>query len=101
MAEIHVGDVGTIFQITILDETGVVDVSNADAMYVYLQRPDGSVITVTPVFVNSGTDGLIKYVTQSGDLSMMGTWQIQAQIDFGTDVFNTDIQKFKVYRNLR
>lgn len=101
MSEIHVGDIGTIFQITINDQSGPVDVSNADAIQVILQLPDGGgALVKNAVLVNDGTDGIVKYTTQSGDLSQPGTWQIQGRVTFGSNVFSTDIQKFKVYRNL-
>lgn len=100
MAEIHVGDIGTIFLITVNDQDGVVDLTNVDDMYVLFRKPDDSFIQRTPVFVSTGSDGKIKYVTQSGDLDQYGTWQIQARVVFGTDVFSTDIQRFKVQRNL-
>lgn len=100
MAEIHVGDIGTTFQITVKDQDGPVDLTNVDEMYVLFKKPDDSFVQVTPVFVNTGSDGIIKYVTQAGDLDQYGTWQIQAKVIFGTDVFSTDIQRFKVQRNL-
>ena len=99
-SEIHVGDIGTVFQITVKDQTGVVNLSNVDAMYIIFKKPNDGVLQVTPVLVNDGTDGLIKYISQSGDLDQYGTWQIQARVVFGSDVFSTDIQRFKVQRNL-
>jgi hypothetical protein len=100
-SEIHVGDIGTRFEITVKDsDTTVVDLSNVDSMYVLFKKPDNSFTQVTPVFVTDGTDGRIQYTTQAGDLNQFGTWQIQAKVIFGTDVFSTDIQRFKVIRNL-
>ena len=99
-SEIHVGDVGTIFRVTIKDGDSIVDVSNVDSKTIYLQKPIGATLTKTAVYYTDGTDGIIQYVTEDGDLDQAGTWQIQAKIDFGTDVFNTNIEKFKVLRNL-
>ena len=99
-SEIHVGDIGTILRVTIYDGTEIVDVSNVDSKTIYLQKPTGETLTKTAVYYTDGTDGIIQYVTESGDLDQAGTWQIQAKIDFGTDVFNTNIEKFKVLRNL-
>ena len=99
-SEIHVGDIGTILRITVYDGTDIVDVSNVDSMTIYLQKPTGATLTKTAVYYTDGTDGIIQYVTESGDLDQAGTWQIQAKIDFGSDVFNTSIEKFKVLRNL-
>lgn len=100
LSEIHVGDVGTIFRVTIKDGDSVVDVSNVDSKTIYLQKPDGSNLTKVASYYTNGTDGIIQYVSQTGDLDQAGTWQIQAKIDFGTDIFNTNIEKFKVLRNL-
>lgn len=99
-SEIHAGDIGTIFRITIKDGDSIVDVSNVDSKIVYLQKPDSSTLTKAASYYTDGTDGIIQYTTESGDLDQVGTWQIQARIDFGTDVFNTNIDKFKVLRNL-
>ena len=99
-SEIHAGDIGTIFRITIKDGDSIVDVSNVDSKTIYLQKPDSSTRTKAASYYTDGTDGIIQYATVSGDLDQVGTWQIQARIDFGTDVFNTNIEKFKVLRNL-
>ena len=100
VSEIHVGDIGTIFRITIKDGTSIVDVSSVDSKIIYLQKPDGNTLIKNATLYTDGTDGIIQYVTESGDLDQAGTWQIQAKIDFGTDVFSTNIDKFKVYRNI-
>lgn len=100
MAEIHVGDIGTSFQVTVNDQSGIVDLSNVDNMYILFRKPDDSFKQVVPNLLTDGTDGKIQYVTQAGDLDQFGTWQIQARVVFGTDVYSTDIQRFKVLRNL-
>ena len=99
-SEIHYGDIGVNFNITVMNGTAVLDVSNADDIYIIFQRPDGSDLTKTATLVTNGTDGNIRYTSVSGDLDQIGTWQIQAKVDFGASVFSTDIQKFKVYRNI-
>lgn len=99
-SEIHVGDIGTIFRITIKDGDAIVDVSSVDSKVIYLQKPTGTTLTKNASLYTNGTDGVIQCVSESGDLDEAGTWQIQAKIDFGTDVFNTNIDKFKVLRNL-
>jgi hypothetical protein len=99
-SEIHVGDIGVVFNITIMNGAAVLNVSNANSISIIFQKPDGSDITKTAALVTNGTDGKIKYTTISGDLDQVGTWQIQARVDFGASVFSTDVQKFKVYRNI-
>ena len=99
-SEIHYGDIGVNFNITVINGTAVLNVSNANSISIIFQKPDGSDLIKTATLVTNGTDGNIKYTSVSGDLDQIGTWQIQAKVDFGASVFSTDIQKFKVYRNI-
>lgn len=99
-SEIHYGDIGVNFNITVMNGTAVLNVSNANSINVIFQKPDGSDLIKTATLVTNGIDGNIRYTSVSGDLDQIGTWQIQAKVDFGASVFSTDIQKFKVYRNI-
>jgi hypothetical protein len=99
-SEIHYGDIGVNFNITVMNGTEILNVSNANSISIIFQKPDSSDITKTASLVTNGTDGKIKYTTVAGDLDQIGTWQIQARVNFGASVFSTDIQKFKVYRNI-
>lgn len=80
-AKIHVGDVGTELVGLVVDQDEApLDVSGATELVLYLVPPAGSglpTLEKTAVFDTDGTDGLIKYVTQAGDLSVKGTWRIQ------------------------
>lgn len=99
-SEIHYGDIGVNFNITVMNGTAVLNVSNANSINIIFQKPDSSDLIKTASLITDGTDGNIRYTTVSGDLDQVGTWQIQAKVDFGASVFSTDIQKFKVYRNI-
>jgi hypothetical protein len=99
-SEIHYGDIGVNFNITVMNGTEILNVSNANSISIIFQKPDSSDLTKTAALTTNGTDGKIKYTTVAGDLDQIGTWQIQARVDFGASVFSTDIQKFKVYRNI-
>jgi hypothetical protein len=99
-SEIHAGDIGVNFNITVMNGTAVLNVSNANSISIIFQKPDGSDLIKTATLVTDGTDGNIRYTSVSGDLDQIGTWQIQAKVNFGASVFSTDIQKFKVYRNI-
>ena len=99
-SEIHYGDIGVNFNITVMNGAAVLNVSNANSISIIFQKPDSTDLTKTATLVTNGTDGKIKYTTVAGDLDQIGTWQIQARVNFGASVFSTDIQKFKVYRNI-
>ncbi len=99
--EIHKGDIGTLLKITVKDGTAPVDVSSATTKNVVLKRPAGSVLEKPAAFFTDGTDGIVTYTTVSGDMSEIGTWEIQAFLIIGTSQFNSDIKKFKVHRNVR
>lgn len=100
--EIHRGDIGTIFLATIKDEnSSVVDISNATTLKLNFLPPNtDNVISKDATFYTNGTDGKIKYVAQSGDLSVMGIWQMQGFISSPSGSWSSNIDTFKVYPNL-
>ena len=58
--EIHVGDIGTIFEITLMDDVAIVDVSTAtlagEKQFQFI-KPDGSApAAVDASFTTDGTD---------------------------------------------
>lgn len=101
LEEIRLGDIGTLFKCTIKDNEDIVDVSTATTKLLKLFKPSGSLLTKNASLFTDGTDGIITYTTVSGDLSELGTWQLQGKVEF-TEVaqFNSSIEKFKVHRNL-
>ena len=44
--------------------------------------------------------GKIKYTTVDGDLNEVGTWRMQAVVNFPTSSFRSNVKTFKVYENL-
>jgi hypothetical protein len=101
-AEIHVQDVGTIFQASIVDETGLpVDLSLSSLIQIWFQKPDQSVLTKTAVFATDGTNGVLNYTTILNDLDQPGNWKLQAFAEFGGRQVHSDIVKFKVIANLQ
>lgn len=99
-AEIHVGDIGTLFKMTIKDENSdIVDISNASVSFLF-KRPDGTVVTKSTAFYTDGTDGIATYQSESGFLNMPNIWFLQAVVDFGGTEFHSDFYKFNVIRNL-
>lgn len=98
--EIHEGDIGTIFEITLLDGDVIVDLSGATAQSILFEKPDGTTVTQTSVFKTDGTDGIIQYATIADDLVPNGKWKIQAHVTLPTGSWKSDISKFTVYPNI-
>ena len=100
--EIHRGDIGTTFVVTIKDENGsVVDVSGATTTKINFKAPNvASVLGKTASLYTDGTDGKIKYVSQSGDLYCAGMWLLQGFITTPSGSWSSDIVSFKIFPNL-
>ena len=98
--EIHMSDIGTKFKITVLDGSSTVDVSSASTKQLIFKKPGGTKLTKTASFFTDGTDGIITYDTVSGDLDEDGMWKVQGYVVITGGSFHTDIDRFKVHRNL-
>jgi hypothetical protein len=100
-ANIHIDDVGTIFERTIKDQDGtIVDISAATTSEFIFRKPDGISVIKDAVFVTDGTDGKMHYVTIPDDLDLEGFWQWQGHIILASGEWYTDILQFKVCENL-
>ena len=101
MKNLHVNDVGTIFKSTILDEDGdVVDISSLISATISFKKPNDIKIDRTPTLYTDGTDGILSYVTVSGDINMNGLWSLQVVANLSGGTYYTDIYDFRVERNL-
>lgn len=101
MSEIHVGDIGTQFIVTIQDYNGTAeDISAATTKQIILKAPDGTRLAKNAGFVTDGSDGQIVYTTVSGDMSTNGTWKIQGYVITPSGQWHTEFESFRVVRNL-
>ena len=97
MATVFVGDIGTVFEITVKDDGTVVDISGATTTKnILMLDPAGTLNTKTGEFTTNGTDGKVDYTTVSGDLDMSGTWRIQAYLKGASYDLHTSIGTFEV-----
>ena len=71
---ISLRDLGTDFEVTIMEGAAVVDVSAATALEIEFKSPGGTKTVKTASLVNDGTDGKIHYKRLSGDIARKGTW---------------------------
>ncbi len=98
--EVHLLDIGTVFEVTLKDCDTPIDISSATTQQIIFRKPDGTSVTKTAIFASDGTDGKLRYVTIADDLDQIGTWKIQAKVEIPSGTWSSNIDKFKVYSNL-
>jgi len=98
--EIHVGDVGTVFEVTVMDGEKPLDISSSTERKIFLRRPVDTVVSRDAVFTNDGIDGKMEIASESGDIDIAGVWSIQAKIIIPEGTFYTDIDQFVVEASL-
>lgn len=99
--EIHAGDIGTRFEITVLENGVAMDLSTANSVEFSFRKPDQTIVTRTASFVTNGVDGKVKYTTQEGDLDQKGAWRMQIHVVFTSTRWHSNIQNFTVYENIK
>jgi hypothetical protein len=101
-AEIHKGDVGIRFIVTIYKTDGSLrDVSGFTTKQMIFKKPSGTLITKDTSFYTDGTDGKIYYTTDSASvLDEVGNWQMQVYLTDGATTKRLNINNFIVYINL-
>ena len=98
--EVHLNDIGTVFRQTVYDCSTVLDVSGASDIELIFRKPNKTLLTVVAALTTDGTDGQIQYTSASGDLDQLGEWQIQPRVQFASNQWFGNVNKFRVYKNL-
>jgi len=98
--EIHVGDVGTLFIVTVMENDAILDISSAITKQIIFKSPSGTRKVKDAEFVNGGIDGKLSYETEANDLNKAEGWSIQVYLEFTSGAWHTDIATFHVYENL-
>lgn len=99
----HVGDKLTDFQVLIQDtdisgNLSTLDVSTCTNKYIIIADPDGNETQFDAGFLNTGTDGIIRYINSSSTLlDEPGAWKYWARVIFpDTGDFTTNPATFEV-----
>lgn len=103
MADVHVGDIGTCFRLTVLRSDGTVEsqLGSATVRRIKLKDPSGTTTTKTATLYTNGSDGKMQYTTTAAtELATAGTWQVQGYIELGGGKWHTSIASFNVVSNL-
>lgn len=99
MTEVQFGDIGAVFEVTVENEDGIIDVSTASTKKIIFRKSDGTTLIKTASFASDGTDGIIKYVSQEDDIDTLGIWEYQSYTIIGSEKLYGRIFKFRVLRN--
>ena len=91
-------DIGTIFELTVRDESGtVVNLATATVLQIRFRTPSGILLTKTAVLTGNGTDGKMQYTSLLNDISEEGVWYIQGWVEFSsTPKFATSSAQLEV-----
>jgi hypothetical protein len=101
MADIHVGDIGTRFTVTVTNAAGTaVDISTAITKQIWFKPFGATTQKKAATFVTDGTNGQIYYDAVDGFLATVGEWEMQAYIVMPTGTWYSDITRFDVVDNL-
>lgn len=101
VTSIHMNDSGVMFLVTVRDESGVVDLSAVQNVILSFQKPDRTIVSVTPEIVGDGRTGLLRYISGADDFDQAGRWKYQVVVQFATsDVKHSDVGAFNVDSNL-
>lgn len=105
LGKVHVGDVGTEFQLEVKDtdlndSNSTVDLAGVSAMVMIFTDPDGNETEVTASIANSpGSDGIISYInTDSNFIDIPGFWYYRAKLtfDISGNIFISNNEGFEV-----
>lgn len=94
---IHVGDIGTVFIVTIKEGGVVKPISAATGMEFVFERPDKTSFVKDGVWTTDGTDGKVEYTTEDGTiLDQAGQWDFQVVLTFPNGQWTSSKMRFHV-----
>ena len=101
MAKPQEGAIGIPIAATVRNSDGSArDISNATIHDFIFRKPDGSCMTRAAMFLNDGSDGILVYNTEAGDLTPAGFWRLQADLVQPGYEGLSSVGSFWVLRNL-
>lgn len=99
--EIRQDDFGTLLEITILESGVARDISGSVVTYLIQKPVSDTLVEKTAAFMTDGTDGRTKYIMESGFLSEVGVYEVQAKVTWDESEFYSELGQFKVHRRLK
>lgn len=97
--DIRIGDIGTVFEVTLFDDSTVLNISTASVKQIIFVDPDGSERAYDAEFTTDGTDGKLRYTTLVDNIYRGGNWQIRSKVVIAAGTFNSSHKNFIVRPN--
>ena len=102
--QIHVGDYGTVIDITVTEcvegEEVAADISAATTKTLILKDPAAAVTTKVMTFKTDGSDGVLQYTILTGEFDVAGTWSLQVRVILPTGDWYSEIELTEVVASL-
>lgn len=100
IATVHLGDVGTLLRVTITENGTAVDISAATTKQIKFQKKNRETFVRDASFYTDGSDGMITYTFQAGELDVKGVWTIQAYVELPNGKWHSTKEEFTVDPNI-
>lgn len=100
LAEVHIGDVGTLFRLTFTDDGTAINISGATTKEIIFKKPDGTTITKDGNYSTDGLDGKLWCQLDEGEIDQAGVWRIQGHIKTAQGEWHSSAPEFRVHENL-
>jgi hypothetical protein len=97
---IYAGDHGWLGKVRLTQDDVPLDISGYATLQFILRTPAGETVVKGAEFTTDGTDGLLQYLVQPGDIVQTGTWMLQARISKPGVVLTSQPVIFTVGRRL-
>jgi hypothetical protein len=98
--KVHVADVGTVIELTIVDnDEDVVNVSSATVME-FLFSCGNVTVQKDAEFTTDGSDGKLSYKILVADDFTAGRWNVQARVEMPAGIWYSSVEAFEVEGNL-
>lgn len=97
---VQLGAIGANIIVTVEEDDAIVNLSTVTTKNLVFKKPNGVSVTKTASFFTDGTDGKLKYSTESGFLDKAGEWKVQADLVFPSGYDGpTEVGSFQVLPN--
>ena len=99
--DIHVNDAGWVGKLRLVQNAAAVNLASYTTRHFVFRSPSGQTKTRLAAFESNGTDGVLSYMVQPGDIDEAGVWSVQARIAKAGGVeLSSNEMRFKVERRL-